>query len=302
MSEREVDMYRLDASPRVRQNMDDGFGMGERMLKREYVGDAEEDGCSIRSMHTVEDGRTVRSVHPVEDGRSVRNVHPVEDGLSVRSMHPVGQNCSRRIRIIEEEDDEWTMGDDESEWIDDNRMDLVQFPSKRLRYERTLHRTKPHVSERISSRGASGYVEVGMHENRLRFGRDFSMRRRIRSGPVNYPNSFNFVRRRDFYKPHKYWKKNFEGHHGGVHEEAPLEGDAPPAKVDLPEDSEELKQQVEKAFLRFTKLLNETPHQRRRYQEQGKADKLLCSVCGRSVLFYICFLVLDFIKLLESTF
>eukprot|EP01018_Ginkgo_biloba_P023295 Gb_30397 [translate_table: standard] len=49
----------------------------------------------------------------------------------------------------------------------------------------------------------------------------------------------------------------------------------------LPEDSEEFKQQVHRAYLRFAKLLNENPGQRKRYQDEGKSGSLLCVVCSR---------------------
>lgn len=48
----------------------------------------------------------------------------------------------------------------------------------------------------------------------------------------------------------------------------------------LVEDNQELKQQVQKAYLRFVKSLNENAGQRRRYQEDGKGGPVQCHVCG----------------------
>ncbi|XP_078434710.1 uncharacterized protein LOC144705768 [Wolffia australiana] len=53
-------------------------------------------------------------------------------------------------------------------------------------------------------------------------------------------------------------------------------------KIDPPEGSEEFKQQLHKAFLRFVKLLHEDPTQRKKYLRGGKAPQsFLCSVCDR---------------------
>jgi hypothetical protein len=50
---------------------------------------------------------------------------------------------------------------------------------------------------------------------------------------------------------------------------------------DLPEDSAEFKQQVERNFLKYSKTLNEDPEQRRKYEKEGKAGMLPCLACGR---------------------
>ncbi|KAH9329483.1 hypothetical protein KI387_001591 [Taxus chinensis] len=60
----------------------------------------------------------------------------------------------------------------------------------------------------------------------------------------------------------------------------PLNDREPVQISDLPEDSEAFKQQVQKAFLRFAKVLNENPGERKRYEEKGKCGSLLCIVCS----------------------
>lgn len=60
------------------------------------------------------------------------------------------------------------------------------------------------------------------------------------------------------------------------------------SKPEPREGSEEFKQLVQKAFLIFSKKLNENPAVRKRYKEQGRAGSLFCIVCGRrSVFFFI---------------
>ena len=127
-----------------------------------------------------------------------------------------------------------------------------------------------------------------------------SLKKRLRPGPSDFHGAFALERRQEFFRPHKIWKRGQEDRDGSLN--AP-DGDgqvdaARRMKKDPPEDSEEFKQQVHKAFLLFSKLLNETPHQQKRFRDdQAKSSKLLCSVCGRSVLF-ICDIFLEVERLL----
>ena len=58
-------------------------------------------------------------------------------------------------------------------------------------------------------------------------------------------------------------------------------------KIDPPKDSQEFKLQTHKAFLRFSKILNEDSTQRDKYRQEGKAYQgFICYVCGRSVFHY----------------
>ncbi|WCJ41757.1 hypothetical protein M5689_022601 [Euphorbia peplus] len=54
------------------------------------------------------------------------------------------------------------------------------------------------------------------------------------------------------------------------------------AKTEPREDSEEFKNQVQRAFLKMFKFLNENSADLRRYLEQGGARKLRCCICGSS--------------------
>lgn len=113
---------------------------------------------------------------------------------------------------------------------------------------------------------------------------DASLKRRLRYGASDFDNSF--VKRHNFNRPHKFQKGSLDDRHGGanVQDEVAVEDAVPRVKIDPPEGSEEFKQQVHRAFLRFSKQLNENLAQQRRYREQGEAGSLLCSACGRCVL------------------
>lgn len=51
--------------------------------------------------------------------------------------------------------------------------------------------------------------------------------------------------------------------------------------ADLPEDSTEFKQQVERIFLKYAKTLNEDSEERKKYEKEGKAGMIPCLACGR---------------------
>lgn len=152
--------------------------------------------------------------------------------------------------------------------------DRLEFPlSKRLAYGQVQHRKPTKRSGAwLRSRDSSAHGEGG---HRL------SLKKRLRPGPSEFNDSLPVERRHGYLKPNKSWKRGFDDanqkrHHGDTFDDRP-----PLSKTDPPEDSEEFKHQIHKAFLRFCKVLNEDPHQQKKYQEQGKAGTLLCCVCGR---------------------
>lgn len=62
---------------------------------------------------------------------------------------------------------------------------------------------------------------------------------------------------------------------------APLRHRKPIRQPDLNENSEEFKQRINRAYLRFSKSLNQNSEEKKKYQEQGKSGSLSCIVCGR---------------------
>ena len=159
---------------------------------------------------------------------------------------------------------------------------------------------------------------VGFHKN---YGRQFKGNRR--PGYVSYHNSHhydrkdhlyrqrnqfdrkhhlyrqhnNYERKNHLYSRQKVWKKN-EGYYEDLHAEDGNNGSDPsddwvsPEESALAEDSEEFKQMVNDAFLKYSRMLNVNPAVQRRYKEEGKAGSLFCIVCGRrSVFFSMMFLL-----------
>ncbi|KAF8403236.1 hypothetical protein HHK36_011337 [Tetracentron sinense] len=131
----------------------------------------------------------------------------------------------------------------------------------------------------LSSQDQPVQLHGNSSEHHRSAGRD--IKRRLRPRPPNFHNSY-LLDTKKIHKPYKFGKKSQDGHHGGVnvHDVDPSEDGMIPAKSDPPEDSEEFKQMVHKAFFKFSKYLNVNPSHRRLYKEQGKAGNLTCIVCG----------------------
>ncbi|KAK8697744.1 hypothetical protein V6N13_113882 [Hibiscus sabdariffa] len=51
-------------------------------------------------------------------------------------------------------------------------------------------------------------------------------------------------------------------------------------RTEPPDDSDEFKQSIHAAYVKFVKVLNENPAQRRKYTNQGEVKTLKCCVCG----------------------
>ncbi|XP_022745782.1 uncharacterized protein LOC111296036 [Durio zibethinus] len=104
-----------------------------------------------------------------------------------------------------------------------------------------------------------------------------------RTGSFNWHTSHNNDRRSNLHKQNKVWKRNEDYDEDINANEGDMTEDLVNyAEVELSEDSEEFKQLVHEAFLKYSKRLNLNQSVRRRYKEQGQAGSLFCIVCGRS--------------------
>ncbi|KAL5974587.1 hypothetical protein ACLOJK_031257 [Asimina triloba] len=229
-------------------------------------------------------------------GRKMKRTHAIDEmgGHYMRSILPNNRNISRRIF-------ERNSSDEQS--ILEGR--IGPSLSERLGFGRTHYR-KPGrlvdssfrvsvsddslLSEDLPVHLQSGFI--GSHHNG---NEDLRFKKRLRLDPSDFHNSGPFDKRSGFSKPYKFRKGPTEEWHGDedVQDRNMQEDRIPMKKADPPEGSEEFKQLVQRAFLRFSKLLNESPAQQKQYKEQGKAGKLQCIVCGRSVFYQDMFLKVE---------
>ncbi|KAM7496877.1 hypothetical protein LguiA_021291 [Lonicera macranthoides] len=191
--------------------------------------------------------------------------HEYEEG-EVYEDH--GSLLSRESGLVNEEDSKMlVMGEYENDQCLDGHNSLRERcsnepygtmlkPKRGIEKKSTKHR---FVSKKVSSTHSSG-------------GRD--IRQRLGSGPkkVNVPPHWS-----SYNQSNKLGRKIQDDCHGGVWRE-PSGGNAALAEAEPPENSEDFKQMVNSAFLRYFKQLNVNSAQRRSIMEHRKAGK--CSICG----------------------
>ncbi|XP_077235853.1 uncharacterized protein LOC143877592 [Tasmannia lanceolata] len=252
--ERDLDIYRLDASAQRRSNAEEigVYDTSERTLKRKYVVDE-------------------------------MNRH------NPRSTGPSNLDTFGRIQELGGSDEPW-IGQERVRLLPSKKLGLGHTQN---RMPGRLFNGSPKASvsdawqppEDVPARAKGRLTEF-----RLRGGRDINIKSRLRPGSSDSHGSFPFDNKQEFRRPYKFRKGHGEDRHGSANEQRhgyrnehvgdPLKDAVVRVKSDPPEGSEEFSQQVHRVFLRFSKHLYENPAQQRRYQEQGKFGSLLCSVCG----------------------
>ncbi|GMY23348.1 hypothetical protein FCV25MIE_18589 [Fagus crenata] len=180
---------------------------------------------------------------------------------------------------------------DSEEWIDEDRSAL--YSSSSVGFDHNEYRKSKRIYDRLEYRrdfasddwesSRDSLAQTQMHSGGLykRGGR--YTRVHPRTASLSSHNLHHFDRRSGLQKQPKVWKRN-DDYNEDEHED---DGDTSedwvkPSESEPSEDSEEFKQLVHEAFLKYSKKLNVNPAVRRRYKEQGKAGSLFCIVCGRS--------------------
>ncbi|XP_073099225.1 uncharacterized protein [Elaeis guineensis] len=204
-------------------------------------------------------------IYDLSSERMIRRRYAMDNDMKEiepRSIISNDRNAFRRIQS--------PSGGDEI-WPNEDRIGFL--PKKNMAFE---HSPYKRTSRRMSRSAAqllwddsSPHVD-GAH--------GMSLKRRLMPGPSEFHDSFSSERRQEIFRPYKHWKKGMGNRHSGLNTQGVVpDDDVHLAKADPPEDSEDFKQQVHKAFLKYSKSLHENPHQQKRYQEQG--NTLLCCVC-----------------------
>ncbi|XVF82762.1 hypothetical protein PTKIN_Ptkin16aG0075300 [Pterospermum kingtungense] len=108
-----------------------------------------------------------------------------------------------------------------------------------------------------------------------------------RPASFTWQTSDHSDRRSNLHKQNKVWKRNDDYDEDINANDGDMTEDLVNyAEAELSEDSEEFKQLVHEAYLKYSKMLNLSQSVRRRYKEQGKAGSLFCIVCGRRSVFF----------------
>lgn len=193
-----------------------------------------------------------------------------QDKYDARYDLPNNRNVFSRITLRDDTNDGWADEDQEN-----------NHQSNSITYG---HSQNKPISQRLSRpTGHSQFGGFPMHGR----GRGKSAKKRLRSALPQFhvgstQGGDGFVR------PNKRFKLTEVNHDDPEmsHEDAPEDEDISMQK-DPPEGSEEFTKQVHQAFLKYTKLLNESPTVQKRYREAAKGS-LSCCVCGRFVFLHLC--------------
>lgn len=224
-----------------------------------------------------------------------REIYEPSDRLHKRKFNmekSVGRHKSETImsnkwNVPEEYEDQY---DSEEEWIDADMMSLYQPKNRRVDHNEYRKSGRTYSWQDPSGHCASD--DWLSHQESLSFTQGPSVRFYKRSGryikghqrpgSLKWHKSHHTDKRSGLHKYNKVWKRN-DDHNEDVHDNDAITSD--PAESYAYEDSEEFKQLIHEAFLKYTKKLNVNAAVRRRYKEQGKAGSLFCIVCGRRFVF-----------------
>ncbi|KAF6166055.1 hypothetical protein GIB67_012952 [Kingdonia uniflora] len=209
-----------------------------------------------------------------DQGKTSIKKYIVDDEMSNYNPRSMLSSSTENVRWMQELE-----GDDE-QWDGENIGRL--HSSKMFRHGRLQYGKERSLSDRMADR-ISVTQDSSLNKQRLviephYYGGDrMSIKKRLRPLPWKESPRNNKFRKRMM-------DDQYES--VGVQHCDHSENQLAVVKTDPPEDSEEFKLLVHRAFFKYSKQLNENPAQQKRYKEQGKSGTLLCSVCGRTCLFY----------------
>ncbi|KQJ92045.1 uncharacterized protein LOC104584771 isoform X2 [Brachypodium distachyon] len=135
------------------------------------------------------------------------------------------------------------------------------------------------ISQRLSRPMVQPQLGGSAMLGRGRGGWTKGAKKRLRAGLPQFNGGYT-SERNEVVRPNKSLKLSEDNQKGteSNHEDASDEEDLSVQK-DPPEGSEEFSKQVHEAFLKFSKILNESPAMQKRYREAAKGS-LSCCVCG----------------------
>ncbi|KAK9153756.1 hypothetical protein Sjap_001236 [Stephania japonica] len=309
--ESHLNAYRLNASPEQRLKAEelDMHSPSARAMKRKYV--MEEDINDYRRKYAMEEDINdyKRKYAMEEDLNDYRRKYVVEEDLNdYRRKYVMEENFNDYRRKYVAEGDvndykrKYVMEEDLDGYSSKKAILNSRDIARRVREQNgSDEQRNSRIRGMLSSKGLkSGRLQFPkpgrtiekMGSNRLKVwgadtephvlgSRKVSIKKRLNFASKHVHN-INLGSRQNFRKPYKVWRR----HLGDQHETESVQEDntsvdwVRPTNPDPPEGSDEFKNLVHKAFLHYSKQLNENKAQRRKYKEHGNASSLLCLVCG----------------------
>ncbi|XP_039002963.1 uncharacterized protein LOC120129560 [Hibiscus syriacus] len=130
------------------------------------------------------------------------------------------------------------------------------------------HRSRRSIKQRLGP-PCQNHNPIGRHKTRKPM--------KENENKVHIPTAMPRIEK---HKVRKHVKGNVSESHKGVHARDDVLHSTKRGRTEPPEDSDEFKQLVHGAYVKFIKALNENPAQRRKYTDKGETKNLKCCVCG----------------------
>ncbi|XP_047322383.1 uncharacterized protein LOC124926233 [Impatiens glandulifera] len=232
-------------------------------------------GESMRSMNSDHNSkaRELRSNYGHRTNAGFKYEHEIHTPLPMSSHQNLSDRRLKRKYVVDEPINRHNSSRDmirsDEEWTDEGFE--FQIPSQRLYYDESkpFQRNK-RISDRLVER------EHVAHDNHLQA--RSGVHSRLGTGSPGLYNSSQVSKKIKPYRPNVWLRDDSIAN---TVDDKP-ESWVTSKKPEPPEDSQEFQQLVHKAFLVFSKKLNENPSARKIYTEQGRAGSLFCIVCGQS--------------------
>ncbi|PKA62391.1 Protein suppresor of gene silencing 3 [Apostasia shenzhenica] len=160
----------------------------------------------------------------------------------------------------------------EDMWLTEDPVELSPLKSTLLKHGpfRRFSKGMSRSDTLMLSSGASSLIRKNDHH--------INLKRRLKQGHSDFNGPLFSERRQDVFRSFKYRKRvtndKLDAHGRG------MDNSGSHYINDTVEGSEEFKQQVQKAFLYYSKVLNERACRESFFGDQGSSSKLLCAVCG----------------------
>ncbi|CAM0950171.1 unnamed protein product [Alopecurus aequalis] len=243
-------------------DMDMDMYQDDGPLGREYYNDQNE-------LEHYNDVTDAYDLSPEQISRRSCDIADNGHGYQARYDMSTSRNVFSRIALPDNINDEWTDADQ------GNHPRPNTFVHGRSKYKPISQRlSRPIVQPQIGGSAMLGSGRGG--------GWPKSAKKRLRAGLPQFHGGYT-SERNEFVRPNKFSKLSEDNQKGTRpnYEDAPDEEDLS-VQQDPPEGSEEFSKQVHQAFLKYSKIVNESRTVQKRYREAPKGS-LSCCVCCRII-------------------
>ncbi|KAM6584264.1 hypothetical protein CsatB_011266 [Cannabis sativa] len=258
---------------------------GEHRLFNARVQNRRDDrryNARVQNEHAIYNRRDEPGMYKSQD-RMVKRRYDIQEDVSTYNSRTTTSGKLYTARQFQD------LHETNEEWISEEMSDLytprtTEFQNNGYRRSQRNYEGPNHTEDFVSDEWYSSQElpharkqSTGYYKN---YGRQIKSHRR--PGYSSHYNSYQYDRKNHINRQQKFWKRNDGYYEDKDNDGNPSEDWVAPEESEPNEDSEEFKQLVHEAFLKYAKKLNVNTSVQKRYREDGRAGSLFCIVCGRS--------------------